>query len=266
MPQEWPLAAGLEDLPHHLERLVESVVLEDRQHRAELLGRKRMLLADVPFLDEQERLVAGNREPGVPGDDRRRRARSCRACGGPRASQYAACSSAFSRSLTRYPPSVCSCVQERVVDRRVDEQVAVGRAARSVVVGLADARVARGLGDVRGLVDRPSSRCRRRRRTPVCQSCRPTRTIAGPPVAIVRSQMLINSLRERNARTLDALQQILRRAEPRQRRTHHAHGLVRRLPAAGMRREDHRVLALDRVDGDADRRHVRARHRNQRRR
>ena len=34
-------------------------------------------------------------------------------------------------------------------------------------------------------------------------------TIAGPPVAIVRSQMLISSLRERDARTLDALQQIL---------------------------------------------------------
>ena len=76
--------------------------------------------------------------------------------------------------------------------------------------------------------------------------------------------MLISSLRERNARTLDALQQILGRAELAQRRAHHAHGLVRRLPAAGMRREDHRVLALDRVDRDADRRHVRAGHRNQR--
>ena len=43
--------------------------------------------------------------------------------------------------------------EERVVDRGVDEQVAVGGAAGAVVVGLADARVARRLLDVGGLVD-----------------------------------------------------------------------------------------------------------------
>ena len=174
-------------------------------------------------------------------------------------------SSAFSARVHQIAALGLQLLQEGVVDRGVDEQVAVGRAARAVVVGLADPRVARRLDDVRGLVDRPSSRCRRRRRRPACPSCRPLFTIAGPPVAIVRSQVRISSLRERNARTLDALQQILRRAELAQRRAHHAHGFVRRLPAAGMRREDDGVLALDRVDRDADRRHVRAGHRNQRR-
>ena len=63
---------------------------------------------------------------------------------------------------------------------------------------------------------------------------------------------------------LDALQEIDRRAERRERRAQQPHGFVRRPPARRVRREDHGILALDRVDRDADRRDVRARHRDQR--
>ena len=52
------LAAGLEDLPHHVERIVEAVVLEDREHDAELLRREAD--AALPMLvscDDEERLV-----------------------------------------------------------------------------------------------------------------------------------------------------------------------------------------------------------------
>src|SRR6266850_1254283 len=72
-------------------------------------------------------------------------------------------------------------------------------------------------------------------------------TIAGPPVAIVRSQMLISSFASG----------MLGGSELTQRSAHHANGFVRRLLTRRMRREDHRVAALDRVDRDADRRHVR---------
>src|SRR5881628_859207 len=56
--------AGLEDLADHAERLVEPVVAEDRQDRAELLRREPMLAADVPFFDDQEGLVLGDAESG----------------------------------------------------------------------------------------------------------------------------------------------------------------------------------------------------------
>jgi hypothetical protein len=59
------LAAGLEDLPHHVERLIEPVVLEDREHGAELFRREAMLCADVLLFDDQERLVAGIVKAGL---------------------------------------------------------------------------------------------------------------------------------------------------------------------------------------------------------
>src|SRR5688572_21330361 len=59
-----------------------------------------------------------------------------------------------------------------------------------------------------------------------------------------------------NTRLLNALQDVLGNAELVERGAHQAHGLVGRLLARRMRREDHRVLALDRVNRDADRRDV----------
>src|SRR2546428_3343586 len=38
------------------------ILLEDREHGAELLGRERIHLADVPLFDDEERLVGGDRE------------------------------------------------------------------------------------------------------------------------------------------------------------------------------------------------------------
>ncbi len=155
-------------------------------------------------------------------------------------------------------------LQEGVVDRGVDEDVAVGRAAGSVVVGLADRGVARRLHDVRGLVDHHR---RVAGADAVGRLARAVRALhhrraAGGDGQVAGAHQLVG---ERDARALDALQQILGRAELAQRRAHHPHGLVRRLPAAGVRREDDRVLALDRVDRDGDRRDVRAGDRNQRR-
>src|SRR4051812_20155402 len=69
-PARVPLAGGLEDSPDLVERVVEAVALENREHGAELLGGEAVLRADVLFLDEQEGLVLGNREPGGFGDDR----------------------------------------------------------------------------------------------------------------------------------------------------------------------------------------------------
>ena len=65
-------AAGLENLPHLVERVVEAVRLEHGQHDAELLGRERILLADVGFFDEEERLVRREGEAGFGGDGRGR--------------------------------------------------------------------------------------------------------------------------------------------------------------------------------------------------
>ena len=62
--------ARLEDLPHLVERLIEPVILEDRQDRAELLGRESVLPAYLLLFDNEKRLVVGDREPGKVGDDR----------------------------------------------------------------------------------------------------------------------------------------------------------------------------------------------------
>ena len=153
--------------------------------------------------------------------------------------------------------------EEAIVDRRVDEQVAVGRAARAVVVGLADARVARRLFDVGGLVDD------HRRVAGADAVGRLARAVgrlhhrrpAGGDGEIADRHQLVG---QRDARPLDALQHVSG--------TPSAASAARisrtvsngRLAARRMRREDDRVLALDRVDGDADRRDVRAGHRDQR--
>ncbi len=124
------------------------------EHGPELLGREPVLLADVPLLDEEKRLVVGDREAGAS----RRRPPPARAIvsgvrcpfGVPVGAARAA---AFSALVDQIAALGLQLLQERVVDRRVDEQVAVGGAAGSVIVGLADARVARRLDDVRRLVD-----------------------------------------------------------------------------------------------------------------
>jgi hypothetical protein len=60
------------------------------------------------------------------------------------------------------------------------------------------------------------------------------------------------------------LKQVGRRTETLERDAHQPDRLLRRLPAGRMRREDGRVLALDRVNRDADRRHVGVGHRDER--
>ena len=81
---------------------------------------------------------------------------------------------------------------------------------------------------------------------------------------MVRSQIDISSLasgmlgRSTHCRTSSGTPSSFR-AGP-----HQAHRLVGRLAARRMRREDHRVLALDRVDRDADRRDVGTGDRNER--
>ena len=199
---------------------------------------------------------------------RRRRqpaGRSCRQCAGRLRPSRPHWRSGFSWSVTRYPPSALQRGHERVVDRRIDEQVAVRRAAGAVVVGLADGAVARRLVDVGGLVDhhRRVAGADAVRRLSGCVGGLDHRRAAGGNREIADRHQLV---RERNARAFDALQQIFRRPQRPQRRAHQPHGLrsvVLRL--VGMRREDDRVLALDRVDGDADRRDVGARDGNQRR-
>ncbi len=81
--------------------------------------------------------------------------------------------------------------------------------------------------------------------------------MAGPPVAIVRSHTLINSRASGMLGRSTHCSRSSGAPSGAEGGAHDAHDLVRRLPAGGMRREDHRVPALQRVDGDADRRHVR---------
>ncbi len=148
--------------------------------------------------------------------------------------------------------------------RRVDEQVPVGRAARTVVVGLADPRVARRFFHVRGFVDH-------HRRVPGADAVRRFAgsvgrldhggAAGGDRQVAARHQVV----RQRNARSFDDLEQVFRRAEFLQGGAHHADGFDRRVPARRVRREDDRVLALDRVDGDADRCDVGTGDRNERR-
>src|SRR4026209_728429 len=62
-------AAGLEDLADHVEGHFPPVVLEDREHNAELFRRKGMLLADQPLGYDEERLALRQIDAGLCGDD-----------------------------------------------------------------------------------------------------------------------------------------------------------------------------------------------------
>ena len=150
-------------------------------------------------------------------------------CGGPRDGVGGAAAllvpvgslraAAFSSALTRYPPSCCSCCEQRVVDRRIDDEIAVGRTARSVVVGLADRGVARGFDDVGGLVDH------HRRVAGADAVGRLARAVGGLDHrrAAGRDRQIADRhqlVRERNARLLDALQHVFGNAELLQRRAH----------------------------------------------
>ena len=132
-----------------------------------------------------------------------------------------------------------------------------------MVVGLADRRVPRGLCDVGRLVDhhRRVARADAVRRLAGAVGGAHHRGAAGRDRQIADCHQLV---RKGDARFLDALQQIFWRIERAKRRAHQPHRFIRRLLAGRVGREDHRVLALDRVDGDADGRDVRARHRDQR--
>ena len=132
-----------------------------------------------------------------------------------------------------------------------------------MIVGLADRGVARGFVDVGGLVDhhrRVAGADAVGRLAGAVRGFDHRRAAGGDRQIADRHQFV----GQRNARLLDALQHVFRHAQLLQRRAHQANGFVRRLPARGMRREDHRVLALDRVDRDADRRDVRTGDGNQR--
>src|SRR2546423_602287 len=51
------LAADRKDASHHIERLIETGVLENREDGAEFFARKSMFLSDFVFLNDQELLV-----------------------------------------------------------------------------------------------------------------------------------------------------------------------------------------------------------------
>ena len=132
-----------------------------------------------------------------------------------------------------------------------------------MIVGLADSRVARRFDDVRRFVDDHRG----------VASAHAVRRLAGAVRGLdhrwsaSRDRQVANAhqlARQRNARTLDALQKIFRSAGGPKRGAHDAHNFVGRLLAGRMRREDDGVFALDGVDGDADRGDVRARDRNER--
>jgi hypothetical protein len=133
---------------------------------------------------------------------------------------------------------------------RESEQVSVGRAAGPVVVGLADPRVARGFFHVCRLVDHhcrvPGADAVRRLAGSVGRFDHGG-AAGGDRQVASRHQVV----RQRNARPLDDLEHVLGRAQLLQGGAHHADGFDRRVPARGVRREHDRVLALDRVDGDA---------------
>ena len=81
-------------------------------------------------------------------------------------------------------------------------------------------------------------------------------TIAGPPVARVRSHVAISSLASGMlGRSTDCRMSSGAPSRP-QRLAHQPDHFVGGAAARRVRREDDGVLAFDRVDGDADRRHV----------
>ena len=214
-----------------------------------------MLRTDLVVLDDDELAIERNLEAG------RLRDRLRRAGDGLRQSVPVVVPHDFlDRVRLRLACEVAAfldeCGDQRVVDARIDEQVAVGGAAGAEVGRLRHARVACRDVDVGRFVDhhrgvagadtvgRPARAVRSaHHRLPAGRE----REVA------VRHQVL----RQRDARILDALEQIRGRALASDRLAHHAHHLEGRALRARMRREDHRVQALQRVDAGVRRREFR---------
>ena len=64
MPQDLALTGDLVDFPHLVEGVFESVIAEGGEKCRELLAGEAVLVADRVLLDDDERVVVGDREPG----------------------------------------------------------------------------------------------------------------------------------------------------------------------------------------------------------
>ena len=153
MPTECPLPPTSKIAETICSSVVEAAVLEDRQHRRQLLAREAVRLADLVFLHDDERLARrAARSPAFSAMTPAARATvSMRAA--PLGVPHRRLELALLLGAGEVAAFLLQRLEERVVDRRFDQQVAVARAARPVVLGLADPRVHRGLGEVGGLVD-----------------------------------------------------------------------------------------------------------------
>src|SRR5690606_34442904 len=253
------LAADIENARNHIERVVEAAaVLVDREHRRQLLAAEAMLLTDLLLLDDDERLAFGELEARLPCDDvRGARDRV------DRPSAFGVPHDRLELRLLLVAREVTALflqrIEKRVVHARLDDQIAVARAAGAVVLRLADSRVPRRLRDVRGLVD---DHRRVARADAVGRLAGAVRGLDHRGAARRDGQIADRHelLREGDARLLDALHQVLRRAELLQYRTQDARDLERRVLAQRMRRENDRVTTLRRIDGHVDHRDERVRH------
>ena len=164
---------------HDAAAAVEVARAVERQHRAQLLARERMLGADAVFLDHQDARRARDAASARVGGERRRARRSSRPTGRSTAGDSLPSGhiSALQRRLLRgveqhgaaSPASAASSgVADRVDDTRLfsDEQlVALSKVFERTILSAASV-------DVGGLVDDRRRRCRRRRRRPACRSRR----------------------------------------------------------------------------------------------
>ena len=155
-------------------------------------------------------------------------------------------------------------VAQRVVDPGVDQEVAVRGAARSEVGGLAETRVAGGLGDVGRLVDdhRGVAGAHAVRRRPgAVGRLHHVASARGLDEVGLGHQVL----RCRDARPLQAQQEVGGRPFPRQGAAHDLDRLPRGLLAARVRREDDGVATLDGEHPDTGRGELRVGGRHERR-
>src|SRR5262245_23200358 len=125
-------ATDLVNLPDPVERLLEPAVFEDREHRRELLAGEAMRLPDLILLHDDELAIGRNLKAG----DLRNRHRWPRD-GANRAATLAIPHRPLQQLLLLGRCEMTALFlklrQESVVDRLVDDEVAVGRAARAVV-------------------------------------------------------------------------------------------------------------------------------------
>ena len=257
------LAADLEDRRDLLQRVVEARVAEHRQDDAELLGAEGV----VPCRSRVSSTMRKRRSSGI-----------CEACsvgeGLGRDRDRVRGAVALVVPQDRSQPLTLlagddvaafldQAVAQRVVDRGLDHQVAVGRAARSEVGGLAEPRVARRLGHVRGLID---DHRRVAGADAVGRHARAVGRLDHVPTAGRLDQVgpRHQVLGGRDARSFEALQQVLGRALAGERAAHDLDRLPGRPLAARMGREDDRVAALDHEQADARWSQLRIRGRHQR--